>query len=198
MSPSLPTDPKARKDAPIYSGVIRYFPDAIAELAYASATCDQPLNALASLLPRAGGRDERGERVSAVIARYALIALESELDPGRDPRRPTTPGVHSAVLAAFPRALVAIAELSRIGNEQHNPGKPMHWDRSKSGDELDALTRHLVEAGTTDIDGVRHTTKVAWRALANLQKEIERDGALGSRRYRGLPKSNPATALGYE
>lgn len=173
---SLPTDPKARKDAPIYSGVIMYFPDAIAEVAHTSATCDPPLNALASLLPRAGGRDERGERVSAVIARYALIALERELDPGFE-WRPVPAGVHSAVLAAFPRALTAIAELSRVGNEQHNPGKPMHWDRSKSGDELDALTRHLVEAGTHDTDGVRHTAKVAWRALANLQKEIERDAA---------------------
>lgn len=94
---SLPTDAKARKDVPIYSGVLRYFPDAIA----------------------------------------------------------------------------AVAELSRIGNDQHNPGKPLHWDRSKSGDELDALTRHLMEAGTLDTDGVRHSAKVAWRALANLQKELE-------------------------
>ena len=52
-------------------------------------------------------------------------------------------------------------------------GSPLHWDRSKSGDELDALTRHLMEAGTIDTDGVRHSVKVAWRALANLQKEIE-------------------------
>jgi hypothetical protein len=81
--------------------------------------------------------------------------------------------VHSGVLKYFPRALAAVAELSRIGNEQHNPGKPLRWDRSKSGDELDALTRHLLEAGTVDTDGVRHSTKVAWRALANLEKELE-------------------------
>lgn len=81
--------------------------------------------------------------------------------------------IFSGVVKYFPDALAAIAELSKIGNEQHNPGKPLHWDRSKSGDELDALTRHLVDAGTIDIDGVRHSTKVAWRALANLQKEIE-------------------------
>lgn len=79
----------------------------------------------------------------------------------------------SGVLRYFPDALAAVAELSRIGNDQHNPGKPLHWDRSKSTDELDALTRHLLEAGTIDTDGVRHSTKVAWRALANLQKEIE-------------------------
>ena len=82
--------------------------------------------------------------------------------------------LYSGCIQYFPDALAAVAELSRVGNEQHNPGKPLHWDRSKSGDELDALTRHLVQAGTIDTDGVRHSTKVAWRALANLQKEIER------------------------
>jgi hypothetical protein len=51
--------------------------------------------------------------------------------------------------------------------------RQMHWDRSKSGDELDALARHLLDAGTMDDDGIRHSTKVAWRAMANLQKELE-------------------------
>lgn len=92
--------------------------------------------------------------------------------------------IYSGVIKYFPRALAAVAELSRIGNDQHNPGKPLHWDRSKSGDELDALTRHLVEAGTIDTDGVRHSAKVAWRALANLEKEIER------------ASQNPQQALG--
>lgn len=83
--------------------------------------------------------------------------------------------IFSGVLAYFPDAIAAVAELSRIGNDQHNPGQPLHWARAKSGDELDALTRHLMEAGTVDADGVRHSTKLAWRALANLQKELERE-----------------------
>lgn len=83
--------------------------------------------------------------------------------------------VFSGVLKYFPDAIAEVARLSRACNEQHNPGKPLHWDRSKSGDELDALTRHLLEAGTLDTDGQRHSAKVAWRALANLQKEIERE-----------------------
>lgn len=82
--------------------------------------------------------------------------------------------IYSGVIRYFPRALAAIAELSRIGNDQHNPGKPLHWDRSKSGDELDALSRHLVDAGSKDTDNVWHDTKVAWRALANLEKLLER------------------------
>ncbi len=78
----------------------------------------------------------------------------------------------------FPLAVLEVAKLSRVGNEQHNPGKPLHWDRSKSGDESDALMRHFIERGTVDTDGVRHSTKVAWRAMALLQKELE-DGESG-------------------
>jgi hypothetical protein len=89
-------------------------------------------------------------------------------------QRKDTP-IFSGVLNYFPDAIREVAICSRIGNEQHNAGKPLHWDRSKSGDELDALTRHLMEAGTMDTDGVRHSAKVAWRSLANLQKEIERE-----------------------
>ena len=81
--------------------------------------------------------------------------------------------VFSGVLKYFPLALLELSKVSKAGNDQHNPGKPLHWDRSKSGDELDALTRHLLEAGTIDTDGISHSAKVAWRALANLQKELE-------------------------
>lgn len=82
----------------------------------------------------------------------------------------------TGVLDYFPAALIAVASLSRIGNEQHNPGQPLHWARGKSGDEADALLRHLVDRGTVDTDGVRHSVKVAWRALALLQKELEDAG----------------------
>ena len=81
--------------------------------------------------------------------------------------------VYTGVLKYFPDAIFEVAMLSKIGNDQHNPGKPMFWDRTKSQDEADALVRHLIEAGTRDSDGVRHAAKVAWRALALLQKEIE-------------------------
>jgi hypothetical protein len=72
--------------------------------------------------------------------------------------------IYSGVIKYFPDALVAIAKLSQKGNDQHNPGTPLHWDRSKSGDELDAMLRHVIDG---DWDAV------AWRALANLQKQIE-------------------------
>lgn len=83
--------------------------------------------------------------------------------------------VFSGVLKYFPDALLEVSKVSKIGNDQHNPGTELHWDRSKSTDEADALARHLMESGTFDTDGQRHTAKCAWRALALLQKEIEHD-----------------------
>lgn len=85
--------------------------------------------------------------------------------------------VWSGFINYFPDAIIAVAQLSRIGNEQHNPGKQLHWDRSKSGDELDALARHLIDVERVDTDDVLHATKVAWRAMANLQKLIEQRAA---------------------
>lgn len=83
--------------------------------------------------------------------------------------------VYSGVLKYFPDAIMEVSRVSLAGNKQHNPNKPLHWDRNKSKDDLDALTRHLIDAGKIDSDGIRHSAKVAWRALANLQKEIEND-----------------------
>ena len=68
-----------------------------------------------------------------------------------------------------------IAKASLAGNKQHLEGQPLRWDRSKSKDDADAAGRHLLERGTVDTDGVRHTAKAAWRILAVLQKEIEED-----------------------
>jgi len=74
--------------------------------------------------------------------------------------------IYSGCINYFPLALIEVARLSKKGNDQHNPGHPLHWDRSKSGDELDALMRHLIEG-----DWVA----VAWRALAHCQKELEKN-----------------------
>lgn len=84
--------------------------------------------------------------------------------------------VYRGVIKYFPDALKEVSKVSLQGNKQHHPDKPLHWDRNKSTDDYDALARHLIDAGTIDDDGIRHTAKVAWRALACLQKEIENEG----------------------
>jgi hypothetical protein len=88
--------------------------------------------------------------------------------------------IYEGFIRYFPKAIWAVAELSRVANEQHNPDTPVHWDRSKSGDELDALMRHLTQAGGFDTDGQRHSAKVAWRAMANLEKELEAADPIGT------------------
>jgi hypothetical protein len=100
------------------------------------------------------------------------MSLKDDIAKARK-RRPVATGV----IDYFPDALLAVAHCSWVGNEQHNPGTPLHWDRGKSQDEADALMRHFLDRGNLDDDGVRHSTKVAWRALALLQKEIEAERA---------------------
>lgn len=90
-----------------------------------------------------------------------------------DPQSRKELPIFSGVLKYFPRAIAYIAHVSKVGNDQHNPGEPLHWDREKSTDHLDSCVRHLMETGTVDGDGVRHSGKAAWRALAHLETELE-------------------------
>ena len=87
--------------------------------------------------------------------------------------RKATP-VFSGVLKYFPNALKEVAKCSQAGNDQHHPDKPLHWDMDKSKDEYDALTRHLIDhtINPIDDDGTLHLAKVAWRALAGLERYL--------------------------
>ena len=80
--------------------------------------------------------------------------------------------VASGVFDYFPDALVAIAHVSYVGNQKHNPGQPLHWARGKSDDHADCLLRHFKDRGKMD-GKVRHSAEMAWRALAILQLELE-------------------------
>jgi hypothetical protein len=81
--------------------------------------------------------------------------------------------LYSGLFKYFPDALAEVAHLSYVGNQQHNPGQPLHWAKEKSKDHQDCLLRHLLQSGTVDSDGILHDVKVAWRALANLQTKLE-------------------------
>jgi len=102
--------------------------------------------------------------MSATVLKLPSVASERKAIP-----------IATGCLDYFPLAIAAVAELSRVGNDQHNPGQPLHWARGKSMDQDDCLIRHFMERGTLDVDGIRHSAKVAWRALALLQLEIEAD-----------------------
>lgn len=88
--------------------------------------------------------------------------------------RKNTP-VTTGVLDYFPRAIAEIARVSKAGNDQHNPGQPLHWAKEKSTDHADCIGRHLLERGTRDTDGQKHSGKLAWRALALLETELENE-----------------------
>jgi len=88
--------------------------------------------------------------------------------------------IGTGLLDYFPAACAYIARISLAGNEQHNPGEPLHWARGKSNDHWDCISRHGMQRGTFDVDvfpgtneRIRHTGKLAWRALAMLQEELE-------------------------
>lgn len=81
--------------------------------------------------------------------------------------------ITTGVLDYFKNALAEVAKVSKAGGEQHHPGQPLHWERDKSTDHADCIARHLLERGTFDTDGQRHSAKLAWRALAILQEELE-------------------------
>ena len=84
----------------------------------------------------------------------------------------------SGVLNYFPAALMEVAKVSYQGNLQHNgPNTPLHWARGKSTYQDDTIIRHFLERGGFDTDGMRHSAKLAWRALALLQLELEAEGA---------------------
>lgn len=96
--------------------------------------------------------------------------------PTDDKNRKALP-IFRGPLMYFPDAMLEVARLCKIGNDQHNPGEPMHWARGKSTEQLDTALRHMMDHGTgtpIDTDGVYHMAKAAWRCLAELQLAIER------------------------
>lgn len=101
-------------------------------------------------------------------------SIQPVLPPDAETRKATP--MATGLLDYFPLALAEVARLSLIGNRQHNGDEPLHWARGKSTDHADTILRHLVDRGTIDTDGVRHSTKAAWRALAMLQQELEDAG----------------------
>jgi len=76
------------------------------------------------------------------------------------------------LLFYFPAALAWVSRCSKVGNDQHNPGEKLHWAMDKSTDHANKIIRHLLEVGTDDADGIPHSVKVAWRALALAQEDL--------------------------
>ena len=108
--------------------------------------------------------------MSDSVKKYYELKEEGEIIDNPRKEQP----VYSGVLKYFPNAIKYVSVVSKKGNDQHHPDKPLHWDKSKSTDEPDALVRHLIDhsVNPVDDDGVYHLGKVAWRALAMLERYL--------------------------
>jgi Domain of unknown function (DUF5664) len=128
-------------------------------------------------------RHERSwEKVLSPVRPEPVVApVKAVILPQDATLRKGTP-VITGVLDYFPLAIAEVARLSKAGNDQHNPGKLLHWDRTKSLDHADCIGRHLIDRGALDDDGQRHSAKLAWRALALLQTELELEAAANQRK----------------
>jgi hypothetical protein len=83
----------------------------------------------------------------------------------------------------FPAALAGVAKISKLGNDKHNPGQPLHHARDKSTDHADCIIRHLID--TEDLLSANapaeqiliEVSQMAWRVLAYSQTLHEKFGA---------------------
>lgn len=87
--------------------------------------------------------------------------------------------IFTGLLKYFPLAQLGKALLSKRGNDQHNPGEPLHWAREKSSDHPDCSIRHMMDTGLIDNDGFPHSLKAAWRADANAELDMEHLRSIG-------------------
>jgi len=101
----------------------------------------------------------------------AVLSAPMHLSTDANTRKATP--ITTGVLDYFPRALAAVAQCSKAGNDQHHPGQPLYWEKDKSADHADCIARHLIDRHTVDTDGIMHAAKLAWRALALLEIALE-------------------------
>lgn len=96
--------------------------------------------------------------------------------------------LYSGCYSYFPAALAGVAMHSKISNEKHNPGEPLHHSRGKSSDHADCIVRHLMDLADMQARRVVWTADeeeallteanaLCWRALALSQEIHEKIGA---------------------
>jgi hypothetical protein len=96
----------------------------------------------------------------------------------------------SGLFRYFPAALAGVARWSKLGNDKHNPGEPLHHARGKSMDHGDCILRHTMDledlkaAYYRESDVVKRTKLKllildeldarCWRSLAESQEMREK------------------------
>lgn len=97
--------------------------------------------------------------------------------------------LYRGCLQYFSAALAGVAKVSKLGNDKHNPGQPLHHARGKSTDHADCIIRHLIDvsdllaakergdASVTTEQILLEVSQMTWRALAFSQELNEKLGA---------------------
>jgi hypothetical protein len=155
----------ARKARPLFRGLVAYFPDALELLSECSVDADRTLTENELIASLADGHRHEMQSVALSL----LHELQAYLVPG-------CVSIEGGLFARFGEALSAVAEVSRVGNEQHHPGGPLYWEKDKSADHEDCLLRHYVDhkrGRPADTDGSLHLAKSVWRSLASVQTSYE-------------------------
>jgi len=127
-----------------------------------------------------------------------VMSIADEMRPKEEKRLLTLPTdsaerknypMLSGLLNYFPAALAGAANTSKLGNDKHNPGQPLHHARGKSMDHGDCIIRHLMDtenlkasfkAGESSVkhsDILLEANQLVWRALAYSQQLHEEFGA---------------------
>ena len=80
----------------------------------------------------------------------------------------------------FPDAMWELGKVIAAGQNQWIDGETSSpvWDRSKSNQHMQSLTRHLVDHASGELiddDGCYHLGKIIWRACAMLQELKEKE-----------------------
>lgn len=133
----------------------------------------------------------------AIVTNSGTITVNSggtKKDQGRQLTLPTDSGerkdypLFRGCLSYFPAALAGAARTSKLGNDKHNPGQPLHHARGKSMDHGDCIIRHLIDTGDL-LSAMKRNDQIepqqildevnqmVWRALAFSQELHEQLGA---------------------
>lgn len=117
--------------------------------------------------------------------------------------------VFSGVLKYAPAALAGVARISKLGNDKHNPGEPLHHARGKSTDHADCILRHTMDVADIEaaierirnpyLDGeeraaiLTEVSQLSWRTLMWSQELHEKYG--GAPLAPGARLPEPATTI---
>ena len=107
-----------------------------------------------------------GEISPSQLPLFTVPLTDASILPTDSQERKAIP-IYTGFINYFPRAIAAVSKVSLKGGIQHGQTTDtLHWNRALSGDELDAMMRHVID---------KDWEQVAWRAMANLEKQLEKE-----------------------